>query len=455
MNKIILPVILLCLICAARGEEKQDKLIVHEWGTFTSLQDEKGNAIGGINADDEQLPAFVHQLAYYLMLPPSGAGSEVPVVPYASKGITPRCHPDVTMRLETPVIYFHPPEGWKSQPVDVRVTFSGGWLSEFYPDAAFKAPGFDKARPDGVYSNESVGKGFSGIGHIKPNTSGELSWKGLVLGAEGAGPESKEKVWLAPRDVKAATVKTDGGEIEKFLFYRGVANADAPLRITRSKDCTTLEVHDNRTLSMPGAKDSLQIHAAWLLDVRPDGTCAFKSMGKVEEGGSPRVGMPAAFGAGDYSPDNLQRLKGEMRGALLNEGLYGDEADALLNTWEVSYFKSPGLRFFYLCPRIDIDNALPLTVSVPGGSPEILAVDRVAVVTRVMIGRIEIVTPEQRALLKEIASGGSVKPSFQHEAYVKLGRFRNALVLDEQKHRPTPALAEFISKNDLAAYKAD
>ena len=38
-------------------------------------------------------------------------------------------------------------------------------------------------------------------------------------------------------------------------------------------------------------------------------------------------------------------------------------------------------------------------------------------------------------------------------AYVDLDRFRNALLLDEQKRRPTPALAEFISKNGFEGYK--
>ena len=42
---------------------RDKKLVVHEWGTFTSLQDEAGEAIGGINADDEPVPRFVRRLA--------------------------------------------------------------------------------------------------------------------------------------------------------------------------------------------------------------------------------------------------------------------------------------------------------------------------------------------------------------------------------------------------------
>jgi len=52
----------------------------------------------------------------------------------------PRAHPLVTMRLETPVIYFYyPPKGMTEPfPVDVNVKFRGGWLTQFYPHAVFQ-----------------------------------------------------------------------------------------------------------------------------------------------------------------------------------------------------------------------------------------------------------------------------------------------------------------------------
>src|SRR5438445_12533848 len=67
---------LLCLfsICAHAGTHP---LIVHEWGTFTSLQDESGRAIGGINSDDEPVPKFVHDLNRLLVLKPSGDSGKV------------------------------------------------------------------------------------------------------------------------------------------------------------------------------------------------------------------------------------------------------------------------------------------------------------------------------------------------------------------------------------------
>ena len=44
---------------------------IHEWGTFTSLQNEAGEAVGGINTDDEPVPPFVHRLADFLLLQPT------------------------------------------------------------------------------------------------------------------------------------------------------------------------------------------------------------------------------------------------------------------------------------------------------------------------------------------------------------------------------------------------
>src|SRR4051794_36163830 len=41
---------------------KSGRVVVHEWGTLTCLQNERGEAIGGINADDEPVPPFVHRI---------------------------------------------------------------------------------------------------------------------------------------------------------------------------------------------------------------------------------------------------------------------------------------------------------------------------------------------------------------------------------------------------------
>ena len=67
-------------------------LVVHEWGTFTALQDETGRTLGGLNTDDEPVPSFCHDLDSLLVARPG----ELP--PIAYKGVA-SCLPDVTMRL--------------------------------------------------------------------------------------------------------------------------------------------------------------------------------------------------------------------------------------------------------------------------------------------------------------------------------------------------------------------
>src|SRR5256714_3158521 len=96
--------LLVCLLQTAEFAAAE-KLVVHEWGTFTSLQDERGNTIGGINTDDEKLPSFVHDLLRGKDAQLRGSGN-----PWASKGIPGGTRDEITMRLETPVIYFHPPK---------------------------------------------------------------------------------------------------------------------------------------------------------------------------------------------------------------------------------------------------------------------------------------------------------------------------------------------------------
>ncbi len=55
---------LVWLICcfALSALADSERLAVHEWGTFTSLQDEAGRTLGSINSDDEPLPPFTHEL---------------------------------------------------------------------------------------------------------------------------------------------------------------------------------------------------------------------------------------------------------------------------------------------------------------------------------------------------------------------------------------------------------
>lgn len=466
----ILGGILLLLWMRAGAEEKWT---VHEWGTFTSLQDESGNAIGGINTDDEPVPPFVHRLDSFVLLSPT----EVPGIFFQG---APSCHPDVTMRLETPVIYFHPPDSVVGiQTASVGVTFHGGWLSEFYPDASLTVPGFENGR-------------FH-FGRLLSNTESRLEWSDLKYGGNWPVTNTSAHVWLSPRAVQSASVQTTNGESEKFLFYRGVAHINAPLKVSR--DAASGELLFRSQLERLPVSQPLPIHSLWLVDILPGGKLAFRTLPTVSlaENSQKYLAHTAAdFASGEYGSGNLEKLKAALLSALVAEGLFNDEAQALLNTWELSYFKSPGLRVFFLVPRAWTDFYLPLQISRP------------ADIHRVMVGRIELVTSRQRDILREISgfstneirhdagilftnfygrlmSAGANRPSRHditqlnqelarvesgqtplaafisvpktYQTYLALGRFRNALILDAAKHHPTEGLTNFIATYRLQAYQ--
>jgi hypothetical protein len=416
-------------------------LVVHEWGTFTSLQDEAGRTLKAINTDDEPVPPFCHDLAPRLVLSPG-------VAAWGPSQGAPRGHRDVTMRLETPVIYFHLPKGAANPLVaTVKVAFRGGWLTQFYPRAL--AGGFLQ--------------GSEEFENLSEETTGTLKWGDLKIGSGHAGPETKDRVWAAPRKVEAAIVTTTDNESEKFLFYRGVGHLACPLQVTRTADSRTLECRAQVGLELSGLPP-MTIRQLWLASFRADGVSAFRSLPSTTlsandgtHGSQPVLfSTPAGFADRDYSAGNLTRLRREMRDALKEEGLYADEAEALLNTWELSYFKSAGLRLFFMVPSAWTDLHLPLEISVPSE------------VKRAMVGRLELVTPEQRLLLRQLAQApvptqAWVRPEPRNNwlaligepppLYRDLGRFRNALLLDEYAARPTPSLAAFINLNQLWGYR--
>jgi hypothetical protein len=129
-----------------------------------------------------------------------------------------------------------------------------------------------------------------------------------------------------------------------------------------------------------------------------------------------------------------------MHAALVSSGLFDDEATAMLDTWQLSYFKSAGARIFYIVPPAWTEFVLPLQVS-PTPSE----------IRRVMIGRLDLVTPEHRAMLGQMSSATDAKAQDAKlwETYDHLGRFRNALVLSELARTHSPALKQFIATHGL------
>ena len=418
--------------------------MVHEWGTFTALQDEGGRPIGGINTDDEPLPNFVHDLRSLVARP-----TEAPSVLF--KGV-PRCDRDILVRLETPVIYFHLPAGAKPIRLNLDVTFHGGWLTQYYPDAKATAPGSNRTPTTSALSRK------------KPKA---LS-PGRICPSETKRPDRDHRCTRLARAPRGACRRRRHRQRDRAVSLLPRRRAHrAPVAVART---TMNDLRISTSLQQP-------VQGVWLLDVRPDGTSALRDLGQTLSQESSII-TPAAFRANDYRPENIQLIRGQLRNAIVKQGLYDDEAEALLNTWEVSYFRRPGMRLFFMVPAEWTNRVLPLHLSVPSD------------VVRTMIGRIEIVTPQERSLLARISAGPISAPAqwlnaslqkaaggenyyreewymkllngestFQnlrldvpadYRAYLQLGRFRNALALDEQKLRPSDNLARFIQNYQLA-----
>jgi hypothetical protein len=428
-----------------------DKLIAHEWGTFTCLQDDDGRELAGINIDDEPVPNFVHNLHPFLN---GGAILTNEFWEYRQKG-APAHHPLVTMRLETPVIYFYPPKGQTApQTINVDVRFRGGWITEYYPEGKVDAPGLHE-------------QNFT-FTDLTPKTLGSLAWTDLRVGTDGEGPKTYDHVWTAPRQTQSVNVTTSKGESEKYLFYRGVGNLKAPLKIIRGEKRDQLKVFSNFD-QMLEKHGTLTIPKLWLADIRP-GKTKFRTFGPIEIKSDSFDQIATLDGRLDGGQQGLDELKKDMHKSLVAAGLFEDEAAAMLATWDRAYFQSAGMRLFFVVPRAWTDRVLPLSISTP------------ADIQRVMVARIELITEDQQKTLAELKKtkpsdgrwlanipkgpaadkffagradfgdlGVTIPADFQ--MYLNLGRFRNALVTAEERRQPTANLSNFIDTYGLQPFR--
>ena len=439
-TQVTLAVLLSVALCTPTQAGDNQPLVVHEWGTFTVLQDDAGDPVDGVNINEESLPPFVYQLAPDLA-PDSHELSALIGLGYfqrrGSKGIR-RYYQPARMRMETPIIYLYPPQDRPDQRVTVSVDFHGGWISEWYPQAEVVAPGYKKDR-----TRLSM--------DLTPSTVGSITWKDVRAANGTPVPQTDFPVWLAPRKTAAPTIRTPEGEAEKYLFYRGVANLEAPLRVTRDGNELSIAANPNSTCPIHDF-GNLDL---WLVDVGAEGQLQYRRVSVDQHQPGPGQALAATAATFEDAPgEGLSVLRQEMLAALIERGLFRDEAEAMLNTWEASYFRTSGLRLFFTLPQSWTDRVLPLQVS---------GYERTEVV-RAMIGRIELISARQRELLAQISQGPAsnrswlanyrrpgtaadqarvqdllagratledleLQPPADYQAYVELGRFRDALVL--------------------------
>jgi hypothetical protein len=302
------------------------RLVVHEWGTFTSIAGEDGTALDwrpltGTN----DLPNFVYDFTSVT----NAAGLR--------HGPCAKCELTGKIRMETPVLYFYTD---RDLDVSVRVDFPKGKITEWYPSARTVGSSIDWGR-------------FT----ILPNFATNL----LV--------ETGPNHYYAARETDAALVRvcnTNGlpAEFEKFLFYRGVGGFDLPVSVKLDGDF----------LRLAGLTDIAQV----IVFENRGGNIGFRIVDAHADGAiveRPPLG------------DSLAPLLAWLQQALVARGLYEKEARAMLDTWRDSWFEE-GLRVFYVLPRKVTDAALPLSINPQPDELVRVLVGRVEIITPEMEARV-------------------------------------------------------------------
>jgi hypothetical protein len=326
--------------------------VVHEWGTFTSVSNSDGTFLPFYVNSENDLPKFVYS-----------ARAGITLVKQAFYART---------SMETPVLYFYTDE---PRTVSVNVDFA---LRDTSPrPQAIHADDFEELRQ----------LGESRMTEWYPaatNSMSRLGWPKvqLVPGAQPKLPvEQAANHYYEARDVDAVPVRVetlDKGkpvtQHEKFLFYRGVSRGVAsPLQVkVNSKG--QFVIHN---------KGKEQADALVLLQVKGDKISLLEA-GSLESGKATTV-------TGAFQPSTPEAVTETLVQGLVKNGLYPKEAKAMVATWRKAWFGDEGTRLLYLLPTATTDRLLPLKIE-----------PRPDTIVRVLVGRIDIVTPDVEKALDAV-----------------------------------------------------
>ena len=327
------------LLDASSKQLPENDLAVHEWGTFTSIAGPDGLSMDWLPlTGSTDLPSFVEHFR------------EV-----AFKGGL-----RGTARMETPVLYFYSP---RETTVSVNVSFAKGLITEWYPHADSANPALT-TRDCSLYNKKSPGAIAWNSVHVDPQGSTDFP------------SDNSQNHYFAARDTSSAPLSVEtpaGPQREKFLFYRGVSAFSVPINATIAADST---IHLQNQLSE-------EIPAAILFE-RHGAELGYRMLGPLND--------QAAYAPPELSA-SLDSLSSDLEGILISQGLFPDEAHAMIETWGNSWFEE-GSRLIYIVPRRFIDSVLPLRIA---PAP--------ATTTRVFVGRLELVTSAtERAVESAFAS---------------------------------------------------
>jgi hypothetical protein len=344
-------------------------LTAHEWGTFTSIAGSDGQAVEWSPlTGSSDLPAFVEHF-------------RDPGYKLGLRG---------TVRMETPVLYFY---SSKEETVSVSVSFSKGVITEWYPHA-------NRVEPAGNLYGEILHKAAA---------SGGIAWDSITLAPTGrqefpAGDVNNHYFAARMTSSTPLRVKAPAGEQqEKFLFYRGVSTLSVPLSATLSTD-GKLRVKNRGNQEIP----------ATILFERRGERVGYRIGGLLKE--------ELILDAPELTA-TIDDLGRDLEGILIAQGLYHDEAHAMVETWKYSWFEE-GSRLLYIVPPAFVNDVLPLSIKpVP------------ARIVRVFVGRLEIITP---ATERGVETALAVQDTATLKTY---GRFLEPILATMVKKETNPIRA--------------
>ena len=305
-----------------------------------------------------------------------------------------------TVRMETPVIYFYTP---KELTCTVKVSFPQGQITEYYPMPDF--PVF-------------------GSGSIEWKRVELLPGRAVNLPLEGSGNH-----YYHARATDAVPLKVWKGnvidEYEKFLFYRGVGSFAMPLSV---------QIHEDKVVVQQTPTSG--INEVILFENHHGRTSCLRS-------GLPSSSVVVSRPFPDCS---VESLKLDLEMLLAKHSLYPKEAAAMVRTWEDTWFEE-GLRAFYVLPRQQTDAILPLEIT-----------PKPAKLVRVLVGRMEIMTPETGQeilqLLTELKKAPGNQNAAVFRAQQRYGRFLAPMVREILQKHPNlwePALEGSLKSLGLPA----
>src|SRR5216684_729377 len=349
-------------------------LTVHEWGTFTSIAGDDGQAVewSPLTASTD-LPAFVEHFRN-------------PGFKLGLRG---------TVRMETPVIYFYDS---REETVSVKVTFAKGAITEWYPHASRVEP---------------TANIFDGTLY-QPHHDGSIAWDFVTVSPSLRAEFTRENLdnhYYAARLTSSTPLRVPtpaGEQQEKFLFYRGVSTFAVPVA-ARVTSPGKLMLENRGEEEIPNT----------ILFERRGERVGYRIAGALQKD---------AFLDPPELTGSMSDLGRELEGMLVAQGLYQDEAHAMVETWRSSWFEE-GSRLLYIVPRTFLDGVLPLTIH-PAPAETV----------RVFVGRLEIVTAAtEKAVARALHDGDNA-------TLKTFGRFLEPILTTMIQRESSPGRAERLQR---------